>query len=300
MIKSIPEEQQGKLIDISSVQNISGMHNLEELILVLQWLQSQQTVAIVRGVQPFELVKFPKNGIKPVKVSEVDNGIYLLEKHERNLKKNIEKLEQEKEAALNEARKYVAAKMRPMVSGLPSMILIVIYFFILIYFYFKAKHSLRKKKELEKYIEKRTTALDNIQSLLYKIQQAESDSSVLESYRTGVNALKQTFKETGLTETKVNDTMDELEDILDTHNEIEATLSRSLEPSLESDLEDELEKLLLDDVSNFPPEGGSSGGDFKDDKKSVDLPDVPSNDPSLSADGLDEALLEMRLRALSS
>lgn len=112
----MPEDQQGKLIDINSVQSLSGINNLEELILILQWLQSEQTIAIVRDIQPFELIKFPKNGIKPVKVSEVDSGIYLLEKHERNLKKNIEKLEQEKEAALNEAKKYVAAKMRPMVS----------------------------------------------------------------------------------------------------------------------------------------------------------------------------------------
>lgn len=92
--------------------------------------------------------------------------------------------------------------------------------------------------------------------------------------------------------------MDELEDVLDTHNEIEAALSRSLEPSLESDLEDELEKLLLDDVSNSPPEDGSSGGDFKDSKSSTDLPDVPCDDPSLTGVDPDEALLEMRLKAL--
>ena len=89
---------------------------MEELTLVLQWLQSQHMIAIVKNLQPFDLIKFPKNNIKTVKVSEVDTGIYLLEKHENSLKKNIEKLEQEKEAALNEARKYVVAKMKPMVS----------------------------------------------------------------------------------------------------------------------------------------------------------------------------------------
>ena len=89
--------------------------------------------------------------------------------------------------------------------------------------------------------------------------------------------------------------MDELEDVLDTHNEIEATLSRSLEPSLDSDLEEELERLLLDDAHVMPPPDPSSGGDFKDNKPSVDLPDVPFDDPSSSKD---DALLESRLKAL--
>lgn len=164
--------------------------------------------------------------------------------------------------------------------------------------FLQAKHSLRKKKELEKFIEQRANALSNIQALLYKIQQAETDSEVLESYKIGISALKQTFKSTGLSETNAINTMDELEDVLDTHNEIESTLSRSIEPGLDSDLEQELEDLLRADSFSFPPDNPSDG-DFRN-KSSIDLPDVPSNDPSSTVTDLEDRLLELRLKGLSS
>lgn len=118
------------------------MHSMEELNLVLQWLQSRKKIAVVRGIQPVDLVKFPKNGVLPVKVSEADTGIFLLEKHETFLKMNIEKLEKEKEEALNEARKYVVAKMKPMV----NMLVISLNFEILIFFFCFCRQNIHLEK----------------------------------------------------------------------------------------------------------------------------------------------------------
>lgn len=168
-------------------------------------------------------------------------------------------------------------------------------------FYHKAKSCLRKKKELEKVIDKRSSALDNVQVLLARIRDASSDSQVstlwmfisalenlfkmcsegplfsvlsfsdfhfaiqvLESYQVGVAALKQTFKSAGLTEDDVANTMDEVQEVLDTHNEIQALLSEPVDSSTDEGLEDELEELLMQEHKPGPGSDGNLNDGDKD------------------------------------
>lgn len=56
-------------------------------------------------------------------------------------------------------------------------------------------------------------ALYNIQALLSKVQDVDVNSHVLDTYKTALNSLKTTFKETGLSEDKVINTMLELEEV---------------------------------------------------------------------------------------
>lgn len=149
--------------------------------------------------------------------------------------------------------------------------------------FFQAKSWLRRKKELDKYIEKRASALDNIRTLLEKLKQTESDALVLDSYRLGVEALKGSLSEKGLSEERADSTLNELQDVLDVTKEIEDSISRPLDASSDADLEQELEDLLED--TQAPP-GDSSGGSFNINS----LPDVPTT--------LDDKI-EDRLRALA-
>lgn len=72
---------------------------------------------------------------------------------------------------------------------------------------------MRKEHELGKRIDNQYKILENVQSLLVKIGTAESDGQVFQSYKYGLDALKAVFKETGLTEDTVADTMLDLEEV---------------------------------------------------------------------------------------
>lgn len=72
---------------------------------------------------------------------------------------------------------------------------------------------MRKKHELENCLDKRTNALFNIQTLLSKVHNAHTDAEVLESYKTALSSLQDTFKKSGLSEESVSKTMLELGEV---------------------------------------------------------------------------------------
>ncbi|KAG8332191.1 Charged multivesicular body protein 7 [Homalodisca vitripennis] len=110
--------------------------------------------------------------------------------------------------------------------------------------YYRAKSCLRKKRELDKCIVKRASALENVQVLLSRVKEAESDGEILESYKMGLAALKATFKEAGLAEDNVNQTMDQVQEVLEVHDEVQSALSLPMAAELEEDLEKELADIL--------------------------------------------------------
>lgn len=96
--------------------------------------------------------------------------------------------------------------------------------------------------------------LENIQALLQQIDQTKQDSEVFECYQTGLVTLKKVFKETGLNEESVCNTMEQLEDILNSKKDIEEALSKPLDHNQDQILEDELTELLLMEVPEVPAE----------------------------------------------
>jgi len=106
------------------------------------------------------------------------------------------------------------------------------------FYHAQARSCLRKKHALDSCVEKRNSALDNIQSLLAHIEEAKSNAEVrknmqrlyqivfcgfwcymsvwlqvLEAYKLGVAALKSTMKESGLTEDSAADTMVQVQEV---------------------------------------------------------------------------------------
>lgn len=86
----------------------------------------------------------------------------------------------------------------------------------------------------------------------------------MESYHIGVETLKKTFKAAGLTEDDVGNTMDEMKEVLETHNEIQALLAEPVDSDVDEGLEDELEKLLTEDSKPGPGSDGNQNDSDSD------------------------------------
>lgn len=67
---------------------------------------------------------------------------------------------------------------------------------------------------MEKTIEKRANTLQNVQTLLSRLQDVHTDAQILDSYKTALTNLRTTFSETGLTEESVSNTMIELGEVI--------------------------------------------------------------------------------------
>lgn len=69
----------------------------------------------------------------------------------------------------------------------------------------------------------------------------------MEAYQIGLSALKTSFADLPLNEDKLQDTLIELEEVLEQHRDIEQTLANAVTTEeTESDLEEELKNLLAE------------------------------------------------------
>ncbi|KAI5705645.1 hypothetical protein M8J75_000552 [Diaphorina citri] len=213
-------------------QKIAKSEDSASFNLYIHWLHL--TGMAVTMIDPndnkTQLVKLAEPGDKAKPVTEQELAIYSLQYNENKLSKSIEKLESEKEELILEAKAFLKKGMRQ-----------------------SAKNCLRKKKDLEKRIDKQAASLENIQCLLDNVRDAESNNRVVESYKYGLAALKSTFQEAGTTADNVADTMDEVKDMLEQHDEIKESIGSPLSPTVdELELEDELAELLANNVGPSP------------------------------------------------
>ncbi|KAK9508710.1 hypothetical protein O3M35_006202 [Rhynocoris fuscipes] len=211
---------------------------IETAELILHWLKlnGKATSCIIDN---HELIKFTISTTADRNITDREIAEFKLIKSKKSLMQSVNVLEKEKEKALNEAKEYLSKGMRQ-----------------------AAKSSLRKKKALDECIIKRITTMDNLDLLITRMRDTHSDAEVFDSYKTGLAALKTTFKETGLTEDNVMDTMNDLEEINEMQDEIQNALAHQLQPNNDEDLEEELSSIL----TNAKLE------------EELKLPDVPSLD----------------------
>ena len=94
----------------------------------------------------------------------------------------------------------------------------------------------------------------------------------MEAYQMGLSALKNAFSDLPLNEDKLQDTLIELESVLEQHQDIENALANSImmPEETESDLEEELKNILADTA--VADESTVSEAD-------LDLPSVPAESP---------------------
>lgn len=222
-----------------------------------------------------KLIKFKREQEKAASaITEVDIGILRLKRSREFLQKRVSKLQENIDDYVSEAKMHLKQNSRPM-----------------------AKAALRRKRNSEKVLAKRETALENVEELLHRIQDVESEKMVISAYRAGVDGFRNTLAESGITVDNVDDTMIAIQDMFDMHEEIQDTISTPIGGEDISELEMELEELMLSPEPPPAPLGPSPPSDFdgrkRDNSKTADssqedklslpsaiedpLPDVPSS-----------------------
>lgn len=194
ILSTIVNENENILISTSEIlekcKKEESLSDVSEntLNLALIWLKHHKKVVLKRSSINNELlVKFSMQTIQ--EISELEETLYKLLNHESKLEREIELLEKEKILIMDKVKTCLAKELRQL-----------------------AKTHLRKKKEIEKTIEKRAQVLGNLHALILSIQDTHSSSGMIEAFKLGSNILSK-FEEKGLTECKVRDVMDDVNEV---------------------------------------------------------------------------------------
>ncbi|XP_066277017.1 charged multivesicular body protein 7-like isoform X1 [Branchiostoma lanceolatum] len=208
----------------------------DTLDLALLHLRKHRKVCIFQSDQGEKLVKFASSAHKTVSpVTDVEVGILRLKKTEASLMQQVDKLQSDSDRCRTDAKAYLQ-------KGLKNA----------------AKNALRRKQHIQKIMEKREGSLETVHGLLRRIQEAESDKMVIDAYRAGVSAFKQTVDKAGLTPEAVDETMLDVQQVIETSNEISDSIAggqadmSGLDLDM-SGLEEELAGLLAEETPSVAP-----------------------------------------------
>ncbi|XP_034939400.1 charged multivesicular body protein 7 [Chelonus insularis] len=196
--------------------------------LALTWINRMKNnnfIIIFDQISSESLLKISSTkGIE--NLSKYEEGLFQLTQCEKSILKTIQNLEMEKNSVMTEIQNLIKNN-----NGLSIVNMTV-------------KTLLRKKKQIERRIEKQTAIFDNIQVLISNIHDAKSNSEIFETYKKSTELLKN-FK---LSSLQVQNTMDDLYEVVDELNETQLTLSEScqLDESINSELEEEFKNLFID------------------------------------------------------
>ena len=101
--------QSNKLLELSELAELWGQNDLEQVLVLVHGLRHERKAAIQEGSPT--LIK-----LGDIHITDADIGIHTLKKNEKTLSRHLEQLEAEKQAAIEEARTFVAKNMRQAVS----------------------------------------------------------------------------------------------------------------------------------------------------------------------------------------
>uniref|UniRef100_A0A8C1QWQ0 Charged multivesicular body protein 7 n=1 Tax=Cyprinus carpio TaxID=7962 RepID=A0A8C1QWQ0_CYPCA len=211
------------LLSFQELRVLSSHICPDESSLCLALLQLQRekhvTVSLHEGEK---LVKFSQAGQGRVPpVSEVDLGIYQLQRSEKLLEERVEVLGQEAEKCKQQAKSLLK-------EGKKS----------------QALRCLRGSKRVEKKADRLFAQLETVKGILDRIANSQTDRLVMQAYQAGVAALRISLK--GVTVERAENLVDQIQELCDTQDEVNQTLaSGALDSGEDSEeLEEELKSLL--------------------------------------------------------
>jgi hypothetical protein len=118
----------------------------------------------------------------------------------------------------------------------------------------RALMCLKQRKYIQDVMEKRLEAQQQLQMILLKIQQAESDGDILKAYQYGTTTLADMMTKYGLTVDQVDKTMLHLEQVLADQHEVDMAITSGMSSLVETDddkmIEQELEALMITDLTS--------------------------------------------------
>ncbi|CAG12557.1 unnamed protein product, partial [Tetraodon nigroviridis] len=227
----LPPEEPYLVVDlVKPVLALAELHGLcagvcaDESTLCVALLQLQRDKQATVCLQDGEkVVKFCQRGQERVSpVSDVDVGIYQLQRSEKLLLERAQRLEAEAQRGREEAKELLREGKKA-----------------------QALRCLRGCKRVEKRAENLQAKLESISGILDRIAQSQSDKMVVQAYQAGVAALRLSLKD--VTVEGAENLVDQIQELCDTQEGVTQTLSGGV-AGAEGDL-DELEeelKLLLD------------------------------------------------------
>nr|XP_022909530.1 charged multivesicular body protein 7 [Onthophagus taurus] len=270
LCNNLPEDFDMKVIDLKEVVKVLEIKNDENLHFIIHYLNCEKKISLKEvhsGREIVTLVKFCNKNFCDITDGDVD--LYTLEVSEKTLLETVDKLEEQANKLIKEVKNYLLAGKKQL-----------------------AKISLRKKHELERTIEKRVHALHNIQILISRLKDADTDGQVLASYQKALAGLRRTFNEKGLNEDAVSDTMLDLEEMMDVQKDIqEAMVFKTTDIANDRELEEELEDLLAEETAEKKDEGlelkdsktsKEEVDDLEKELKDLELTSPPSESPGFS------------------
>ncbi|XP_071338384.1 charged multivesicular body protein 7 [Trachinotus anak] len=255
----------------------------DESTMCMALLQLQRDKQVMVSLHEGEkIVKFCQPGQDRVSpVSDVDIGIYQLQRSEKLLGERVEKLGLEADKCREEAKLLLS-------EGKKS----------------QALRCLRGRKRVEKRADNLFAKLETIRGILDRIAQSQTDKMVMQAYQAGVSALRLSLKDA--TVERAENLVDQIQELCDTQDEVNQTISSGVTSADEDidELEEELKSLLdeskPDSISGLPevptnplrPSGELSlpGNDLL-----ASLPAVPYSQLNITAEQLEEELNQLTL-----
>jgi len=102
---------------------------------------------------------------------------------------------------------------------------------------------LKRRKRLNVILLQRLNSSETLHQILENIEEAHTNKEILEAYQIGTAALKETNKQ-GLTLESVEQTLDDLHEVMANQKEIDEALSSGVEVIDDSEVEEELKSLM--------------------------------------------------------
>ncbi|KAL2091909.1 hypothetical protein ACEWY4_011707 [Coilia grayii] len=254
----------------------------DETTLCLALLQLQRDKQVTVSLHEGEkLVKFSQQGQGRVSpVSDVDLGIYQLQRSEKLLGERVEALGKEADRCKEEARALLN-------EGKKS----------------QALRCLKGKKRVEKRADRLYAQLETVKGILDRIAHSHTDRLVMQAYQAGVAALRLSLKD--VTVEKAESLVDQIQELCDTQDEVNQTLAGGALDTTDGDeLEEELDGLLkesasdeqlnLPEVPTGPMPSSKETGIFTDDFFRS-LPTVPDFRLNITDEDLDRELCRLSI-----
>ncbi|XP_062272995.1 charged multivesicular body protein 7 isoform X1 [Scomber scombrus] len=253
----------------------------DESTLCMALLQLQRDKQVTVSLHEGEkIVKFCQPGQDRVSpVSDVDIGIYQLQRSEKLLGERVEKLGLEADKCKEEARVLLREGKKT-----------------------QALRCLRGRKRVEKRADNLFAKLESIRGILDRIAQSQTDKMVMQAYQAGVAALRLSLKD--VTVERAESLVDQIQELCDTQDEVNQTISGGVTSAGEDmdELEEELKLLLNESKPDavLPEIPTNSLGPARDPslhgKDLLDsLPTVPQSHLNVTTEQLEEELNQLTL-----
>uniref|UniRef100_A0AAG5DDY2 Charged multivesicular body protein 7 n=1 Tax=Anopheles atroparvus TaxID=41427 RepID=A0AAG5DDY2_ANOAO len=211
-----------KLVRIIKQSSNISEDGIQAALVVLEQNKRLVRETVLKEGSLSELIKFAVSNAVAQPITDIERSIYDVEQSETVLMNGIVKIEQDIDDTMVQVRACIKDGRKHL-----------------------AKTYLKKKHLLEKKLERKINVLENLQVLLSKIHDTQSDKNVVEAYKLGTNALKQAFADAGITLDSVDDVLLDMKDVLGQHDEMLKTLGTAAIDDMDDlDLEQELSDLI--------------------------------------------------------